>query len=89
MNVTPDKQTADKHASTRMEVISATARRDTHLITTEPVQTSMNVAQTTETASRVVIIVWVATAVHVQEGTHLWRMVDPVQMTTSVPVITD
>lgn len=40
----------------------------------------MNVAQTTETASRVVIIVWVATAVHVQEGTHLWRMVDPVQV---------
>lgn len=40
----------------------------------------MNAAQTTETASRVVIIVWVTTAVHVQEGTHLWRMVDPVQV---------
>ena len=38
MNVAPDKQAADKRASTLMEVISATARRDTHLTTTEPVQ---------------------------------------------------
>ena len=45
----------------------------------------MNAAQTTETASRVVIIVWVATAVHVQEGTHLWRMVDPVQVMKIIP----
>ena len=38
MNVVQDKQTADKHVSTLMEAINATASPDIHSITTEPVQ---------------------------------------------------
>lgn len=38
MNVAQGKQTADKHASTLLAVINASARRDIQLTMTEPVQ---------------------------------------------------
>lgn len=45
-----------------------------------PFQISMNARQTTETASKVVITVWVATAVCAQKDTLLRRMAEHAQV---------